>query len=180
MWPSPIADRKAAWLVLTFQPAAPFTICCVLLKPGRVKGFGKGLISDRMMNTWCVVILKHDACTSCSHRRRGLSGWYALNCCPLLCPHGDMALDIHHSLMLLWFTRTPKINRLVDSVSQFLGSSTRSWINQELIWQDTERQIYHEILFSIFIWPTAANPYYDEGKYRNCHPSALLISRWRW
>lgn len=118
MWPGPIADRKAAWLAFTFQPAAPFTICCVLWKPGRVKGFGKGLISDRMMNTWCVVILEHDACTSRSHRRRGLSGWYALNCCPLLCPlHGDMALAIHHSLMLLWFTRW-----LCQSVPGFIYS----------------------------------------------------------
>lgn len=86
--------------------------------------------------------------------------------------------SIHHSLMLLWFTRTPKINRLDDSVGQVLVSSTRRWINQELIWQDTEWQIYHEIISSIFVWPTAENPRYDEGKYRDCHPSALLISRW--
>lgn len=89
----------------------------VLLKPGRVKGFSKGLISDRMMNTWCLVILQHGSCTSCGRRRRSLSVQFLFNRCPRLCPlRGVMALAINHSLMLLWFTRTPKINRLVDSV----------------------------------------------------------------
>lgn len=174
MWPGPLPDRKAAWLALTFQAAAPFTIC--LLKSGRVKGFGKGLISDRMMSTWCVVILKHNTCPSCSHRRRGLSVWHLFNCCPLRCPlHGVMALAIHHGLMLLSFTRTPQ--ELLDSVSHYLASSSRSWINMNM---NKHWQIYHKIILSIFIWPTAAKPYYDEGNYRNCHPFAGLICRWRW